>query len=186
MNVRRQFTVSEYQTATNEIRSMQTQLAERRRTALKAELAKLNSAAGKIELRRQAQLTAERYLRTMGIAERVAADELRNEYESYELGRARLAAATAEMYEHARAKQAKANRARVDDYEPTPAITHGHTSYKRGLCKCNACRHANARYEANRRARKAENDHSTKQPTGQTTKDHSAAGNGGQERAEAA
>ncbi|ALF01250.1 hypothetical protein FDH47_gp39 [Arthrobacter phage Brent] len=182
----KQFTVSEYQTAANEIRTLQTQLAERRRTALKAELAKLNSAAGKIELRRQAAKQAERYMRTMGIAERIAADELRNEYESYELGRARLAAATAEMYEHARSKQARANRERVDDYGPTPNIKHGHTAYKRGLCKCNACRHANAHYEAQRRARKAENDSRPKQRTDETTEARCAAGNDGQERAEAA
>ncbi|UVK62291.1 hypothetical protein SEA_NATHANVAAG_39 [Arthrobacter phage NathanVaag] len=176
----KQFTLSEYQTATNEIRSMQTQLAERRRTALKAELAKLNSAAGKIQIRRQAQMTAERYIRTAKIAERVALDELRNDYENQRLGQLRIAAAVDEIY----GTRTTRRLSTIEEPKIAPPIKHGLASYRAKRCRCNEiCRPANAAAQRERRAR---NDHSTKQPTGQTTKDRSAAGSGGQERAEAA
>ncbi|QOP66282.1 hypothetical protein SEA_PIPPA_41 [Arthrobacter phage Pippa] len=164
-------TPNEYEAATMEIRRLQTAIAERRLQLLRAAIQKLNTPIGHRREEKRAEVTAAAYKRTIIIAERVALDEIRNPYESAELGRARLAAAVAELYQ----KPQGAAAHKLSNTTPTPGITHGLRAYRKKLCKCDECRAANAaarrKYKANakEREKREQQNHTAKQHTDQTT-----------------
>ncbi|ASR80746.1 hypothetical protein SEA_SHADE_41 [Arthrobacter phage Shade] len=161
----------EYSAATQEIKALQTAIAQRRLHFLRQALRKLETEEGRKRALARAVIDAQAYKRTIVIAERVALDEMRNPYENAELGRARLAAAVAELYRKPQGAAAHKPSATT----PTPGITHGLRAYRKKLCKCDECRAANAaarrKYKANakEREKREQQDHTAKQHTDQTT-----------------
>lgn len=91
-------TVAEYATATNEVRRNQSVLAAAELAATRAAIRKLRTAAGRVEMHRQVQPKAARYVETAEKARR-AAEHARLSRESLEdeaTGHRRLVEATAE------------------------------------------------------------------------------------------
>ncbi|UGL61926.1 hypothetical protein SEA_EASTWEST_43 [Arthrobacter phage EastWest] len=161
-------TAAEFATASRELRQLQSELVRSELNAVKTQIKKLQTAAGKLEQKRRAAQTAQRYITTARQAADIAAlkqlaDE-RNEDEA--IGRRRLLEAAAEATTY------KSTEVFI---EPVTADTleHGLAAYRRGDCKCDAiCRPANAKDARERRHRKQRNDHQATQPTEQTTQSH--------------
>ncbi|ALY10309.1 hypothetical protein SONNY_41 [Arthrobacter phage Sonny] len=153
----------EYSAATQEIKALQTAIAQRRLHFLRQALRKLETEEGRKRALARAVIDAQAYKRTIVIAERVALDEMRNPYENAELGKLRLAAAVDEIYGTHTTRRLSTTR----DPEIAPRIEHGLNAYRRKRCKCVECRAANAKAQRERRAR--QHDHKAKQHTDQTT-----------------
>jgi hypothetical protein len=148
--------VHEYSLALTETRLAQSQFIASERAAARQALARLRTAQGVVEQRRRAQTTAERLLRTAVEAERIAQLAMLGKAsgEPESVGRARLIAATAEVY------GIKPSEVRYHKKRPRgrpKTTTHGLTMYGRHKCRCNICVAAKrAAYEREReRAKKA-------------------------------
>jgi len=93
-------TAAEYAAATNEVRHNQSILAAAELAATRAAIRKLRTAAGRLDMMRRAQPRAKKLIDTATMAANIAelARLERESLEAQEVGRQRLAAATAEIY----------------------------------------------------------------------------------------
>lgn len=150
-------TVAEYTAASNARRQLHSQLARAELEATKAAIARLRTAAGRVEIKRRANSHAGQLLKNAKLAQRIAQLAMlqKESMEEAELGPQRLLAATAEMYGvtvETVASWAPGRRGRP------PTTEHGLRMYKTGRCKCDeVCRPANAeaqqRYKERRKLR---------------------------------
>jgi len=167
-------TVHEYQSATNEIRALQSQLAASELAALRKKVAELKTLHGKRDQNRRAQHLASQAIRNARLA-KMAEEQyfMSSRYgDTPEIGRARLEAATAEWMgltiEEYRRREAvnesnRKSRERIASGErlrserKADQPRHGSFNRYQSGCRCEPCRKANANRMRNyRAARKSE------------------------------